>query len=69
MIDAYMFSLLFTSSPCETNRSKLTAPWCLPNTIRPSWKAHKTARIAQHSPRNAHPGRDLMSNAKDNKTA
>ena len=30
-----------------------TARCCLPNNMRPSWSANKTARIAQPSPRNA----------------
>ena len=48
-----LFFLCFTSKPCEVNRFKQTAPCCLPNNIRPSWSAHKTARIAQPSPGNA----------------
>ena len=53
MIDASLFFLCYTSNPCKLNRSKQTAPFCLPNNMRPSWSAHKTARIAQPSPGNA----------------
>ena len=67
MIDASIF-LCLTSNPCEVKRSKQTAPCCLPNKIPPSWCAHKTARIAQPSSATQNPGRDLMRNARDNKT-
>ena len=49
MRDASTF-FCFSNNPCEPKCYKQSARCCLPNNIRPSPSAHKTARIAQPCP-------------------